>query len=92
MAILYFLKFETPPTCIYFPQEQGSPVISPGIWFTFVYHCQMGVILRLTVSRPVCPDVRAPSGAQDQFLFFLEIILRQLLVIMGTLADERMGV
>jgi hypothetical protein len=31
-----------------------------------------------TVSRPVCPGVRRPSGTCDQFFFLLEISFRQL--------------
>jgi hypothetical protein len=31
-----------------------------------------------TVSQPVCPSVRRPSGTRDQFFFFLEISFRQL--------------
>jgi hypothetical protein len=34
----------------------------------------------VTVSRPVCPGVRRPSGTCDQFLFLLEISFRQLRV------------
>jgi hypothetical protein len=36
------------------------------------------VNLRPTVSRPVCPDVRRPSGTCDQFYFLLEISFRHL--------------
>jgi hypothetical protein len=36
------------------------------------------VNLRPTVSRPVCPGVRRPSGTSDQFFFLLEISFRQL--------------
>jgi hypothetical protein len=36
------------------------------------------VNLRPTVSRPVCPGVRRPSGTCDQFVFLLEISFRQL--------------
>jgi hypothetical protein len=36
------------------------------------------VNLRPTVSRPVCPGVRRPSGTCDQFFFLLEISFRQL--------------
>jgi hypothetical protein len=38
------------------------------------------VTLRPTVSRPVCPGVRRPSGTCDQFFFLLEISFRQLRV------------
>jgi hypothetical protein len=38
------------------------------------------VILRPTVSRPVRPGVRRPSGTLDQFFFLLEIFFRQFLV------------
>jgi hypothetical protein len=34
--------------------------------------------LRPTVSRPVSPSVRSPSGTHDQFFFLLEISFRQL--------------
>jgi hypothetical protein len=33
------------------------------------------VNLRPTVSRPVCPGVRRPSGACDQFFFLLKFLL-----------------
>jgi hypothetical protein len=36
------------------------------------------VNLRPTVSQPVCPGVRRPSGTFDQFFFLLEISFRQL--------------
>jgi hypothetical protein len=38
----------------------------------------VAVNLRPTVSRPVCPGVRRPSGTYDQFFFLLEISFRQL--------------
>jgi hypothetical protein len=41
---------------------------------------EVEVNLRPTVSRPVCPGVRRPSGTCDQFLFLLEISFRQLRV------------
>jgi hypothetical protein len=51
--------------------------------FTFLhyrFHIIGGleVNLRPTLSRPVCPDVRLPSGACDQFFYLLEIFFRQL--------------
>jgi hypothetical protein len=38
----------------------------------------VAVNLRPTVSRPVCPGVRRPSGTCNQFFFPLEISFRQL--------------
>jgi hypothetical protein len=38
------------------------------------------VILRPTVSRPVHPGVRHPSGTRDKFFFLLEMFFRQLRV------------
>jgi hypothetical protein len=39
-------------------------------WASYI---EVEVNLRSTDSRPVCPDVRRPSGTSDQFFFFLEI-------------------
>jgi hypothetical protein len=47
-------------SCIYFPQEQGSPVISPGIGSPSC-KCHTGklkVMLRQTVSQSVCHSVK----------------------------------
>jgi hypothetical protein len=41
---------------------------------------EVEVNLRPTISRPVCPGVRCPSGTCDQFFFLLEISFRQLRV------------
>jgi hypothetical protein len=41
---------------------------------------EVEVTLRPTVSRPVCPGVRRPSGTRDQFFFLLEISFRHLRV------------
>jgi hypothetical protein len=63
-----------PGSCIYFPQEQGVPVIPPVIGFSI--QCEWvseWVNLRPTVCRPVCPGVRRKSGICDQFIFRHEI-------------------
>jgi hypothetical protein len=44
------------------------------------FEVEVEVNLRLTVSRPVCPGVRHPSGTRDQFFFLLGMIFRQLRV------------
>jgi hypothetical protein len=43
-------------------------------WREFVTVVEVN--LRPTVSRPVCPGVRHPSGTRDQFFFLLEISFR----------------
>jgi hypothetical protein len=43
-------------------------------------HIEAKVNLRPTVSRPVCPGVRRPSGIRDQIFFLPEISFRQLRV------------
>jgi hypothetical protein len=48
-------------------------------WSPFVAsYVEVAVNLRPTVSRPVCPGVRRPSGTRDQFCFLVEISFRQL--------------
>jgi hypothetical protein len=44
----------------------------------FEIEVEVEVNLLPTVSRPVCPGVRRPSGTRDQFFFLLEISFRQL--------------
>jgi hypothetical protein len=56
--------------------------VSLAYWFFFgvVYRCsecfkvkvkvKVKVILQLTVSQPVCLDIRHPSGTRDQFFLF----------------------
>jgi hypothetical protein len=70
-----------PGPCIYFPQEQGSPVIPPAIGSDLTkVKVKFKVVLRPTISRSVRRGVRHPSGARDQFFGLLEIFLRQLRV------------
>jgi hypothetical protein len=53
-------------------------VIFIWVTITFFHEVEVEVHLRPTVSRPVCPGVKRPSGTSDQFLFLLEISFRQL--------------
>jgi hypothetical protein len=77
---------------IYVPQEQGGPVIPLGSGFPFRLLLRLAglrwrhsnppplvkvkLVLRSTVSRPVCLGLKHPSGAYDQIF----IIVRQLRV------------
>jgi hypothetical protein len=45
-----------------------------------IVEVEVEVNLRPTVSRPVSPGVKRPSGTCDQFLFLLEIPFRHLRV------------
>jgi hypothetical protein len=45
---------------------------------TVRYPVEVEVNFKPTVSRPVCPGVRHPSGTRDQFFFLFEISFRQL--------------
>jgi hypothetical protein len=52
------------------------------------------VILLPTVSRPVCPGVRPPSGIRDQFFFLLlgnYLQTSVVYLVRGALFDERMS-
>jgi hypothetical protein len=54
----------------------GSEVLTAVVYM--VISSEVEVNLRPIVSRPVCLDVRRPSGTFDQFFFLLEISFRQL--------------
>jgi hypothetical protein len=83
---------------IYIPQEQGDPVIPPGTGFPFRRLQRLAgiqwrystspphessLMLRPTVSRPVCLGIKYPSGAYSQAVTGL--------LMWGALSDERTG-
>jgi hypothetical protein len=59
-------------------------LVTGNVWYWWdielIMKVEFEVILRPTVSRPVCLGVRRPSGTRDQFFFLLEISFRQLRV------------
>jgi hypothetical protein len=60
-----------------FPSHTGLITVSVSDGWVNV---EVEVTLRPTVSRPVCPGARRPSGTRDQFFFLLELSFRQLRV------------
>jgi hypothetical protein len=66
-----------------------------GIYLTLLekVEVEVEVNLRPIVSRPVCLDVRHPSGTSDKFFFLLEIFFRTVarLLISSALSDKRTG-
>jgi hypothetical protein len=63
----------------------GHPACSQSLcrpsyrsWHIVEVEIEVEVNLRPTVSRPVCPGVRRPSGTRDQFFFLSEFSFRQL--------------
>jgi hypothetical protein len=76
MSMFYCHNFETPPTWkakfLYFSQEQGSPVITPGIGLA------AAVILRPMASRPLSCCEAPIWDPKPNFLLLPLIIFRQL--------------
>jgi hypothetical protein len=60
-----------------------------SVTISFKVKVKVKVMLRPTVSRPVCLGIKHPSGAYEQIF----ITVRQLrsLLIWGALSDERTG-
>jgi hypothetical protein len=57
----------------------GACLCSNVLWYICpLVEVAFAVNLRPTVSRPVCPGIRRPSGTCDQFFFRHEITFRQL--------------
>jgi hypothetical protein len=81
------LRFEAPPTWIarlrhLFPPGARQPICTPKHWPDYSdtpkhwvghHQSQSQIILRLTVSRPVCTAIRPPSGTRDKLFFLFHV-------------------
>jgi hypothetical protein len=88
---------------IYIPQEPGGPVIPPSTGFPFrrllrlaglrrsffFFSLSLSLMLRPTVSRPVCLGIKHPFGAYEQI--FITCVTVTVLFLWGALSDERTG-
>jgi hypothetical protein len=101
MTTLYCLKIRDFPNLYLYPPGTGWPCYTPrsgfllrrllrlpGLrWSIRLTGLSLSLILRPTVSRPVCLVIKHPSGAYCQILLLLDSCG----LMWGALSDERMG-
>jgi hypothetical protein len=64
-------------------------VLASAVIFGSESHMSLSLMLRPTVSRPVCLGIKHPSGAYDQI--FITCVKVTVLFLWGALSDERSG-
>jgi hypothetical protein len=79
--------------CFWFPSPQSFLVWLITILYWVTTNLKSRVIIRPTVSRPVCPCIRAPAGTCAHFFLFHRNYLQSflLLLVRGALSDKRTG-
>jgi hypothetical protein len=92
-TIFYCLRFETSLFATSYDSQGHGGGIRPRL-HTEVGNISLSLMLRPTVSRPVCLGIKHPSGAYDQIYFRSEYGIRltvTILILWGALSNERMG-
>jgi hypothetical protein len=87
-TVFYSLRFETSLFIASYDSQGYGGGIRPRLHTGLRINLSLSLMLRPTVSRPVCLGIKHPSGAYDQIL----ITVRHAGVLMwGVLSDEKTG-
>jgi hypothetical protein len=90
VAIFYCLRFETSLFITSYDSQGHGGGIRPRLHTgSLTSLLSLSLMLRPTVSRPVCLGVKHPSGAYDQI--FITCVTVAVLFLWGVLSDERSG-
>jgi hypothetical protein len=87
MAIPLFPSSSPLWTAVPFQLNYSSKSKSKSEFFFFFLLWVLSLMLRPTVSRPVCLGIKHPSGAYDQI--FITCVTFTVLFLWGALSDER---
>jgi hypothetical protein len=71
------------------PSTQSLNTTAVALHLMVYVRLSLSLMLRPTVSRPVCLGIKRPSGAYDQI--FITCVTVAGVLTWGALSDERMG-
>jgi hypothetical protein len=87
VTICYCLRFETSPFVASYDSQGYPECTRPCLHTGPNYSWVLSLMLRPMVSRPVCLEIKHPSGAYDQI--FITCVTVTVLFLWGALSDER---